>query len=202
MHRVLLTAYGPYDDWAVNASWLVLQEVVREIPTHIELVTRLYPVEFAQVRQRLSDDLGLGFDTVLALGQAPGRSRIALEKVGLNVACDRGIRAEDALPLEPDGPPAYFSSLPLKRWAEQLRSEGVPAEVSHHAGTYLCNAALYWSHHFATLSGQQTQASFLHLPLASEQVLNSPREYPSLPVDLMAAGVRRLLDDLSTGPLV
>jgi pyroglutamyl-peptidase len=146
--------------------------------------------------------LKLGFDTVLSLGQAPGSARVAIEGVGLNVARDRGMRAEDAVPLDPAGPPAYFSTLPLKVWAERLRSEGIPAEVSHHAGTYLCNAALYWSHHVAALAGYPTRGAFLHLPLASEQAIDLPRDYPSLPVALMARGVRRLLDDLHSGPLV
>ncbi len=202
MHRVLLTAFGPYDDWSENASWLVLQDLLRDTPQHIELVTRLYPVDFEKVRLRLEEDLKLGFDTVLSLGQAPGYARVAIEGVGLNVARDRGMRSEDAVPLDAAGPPAYFSTLPLKVWAELLRSEGIPAEVSHHAGTYLCNAALYLSHHLSALSGYPTRGAFLHLPLASEQVLDCQRDYPSLPVSLMSQGLRRLLDNLAPGPLV
>lgn len=202
MHRVLLTAFGPYDDWSENTSWLVLQDLLRDIPQHVELVTRLYPVDFVEVRKRLEEDLKLSFGTVLSLGQAPGNSRIALEGVGLNLARGRGMRAEDAVPLDPTGPPAYFSTLPLKEWAERLRSEGIPAEVSHHAGTYLCNAALYLSHHVSARAGYPTRCGFLHLPLASEQAVDLPRDYPSLPVSLMSRGVRRLVDDLATGPLV
>lgn len=201
MHRVLLTAYGPYDEWQQNASWLVLQELLHDMPPHVELVTRLYPVDFTEVRARLEEDLKLRPDTVVSLGQAPGNARVAIEGVGLNVARDRGVRPEDAVPLDPAGPPAYFSALPLKNWAQRLRTEGVPAEVSYHAGTFLCNAALYWSHHLSHLAGYPTQATFLHLPLASEQAIDLPRDYPSLPVSLMAHGLRRLLDDLASGPV-
>jgi pyroglutamyl-peptidase len=197
MHRVLLTAYGPYDDWPENASWLVMQELLQEIPQNIELVTRLYPVDFGEVAGRLEHDVTQGFDTVLALGQAPGRACIALEGVGINWACDRGIPPEDAVPLDPNGPAAYSSTLPLKRWTELLRGAGIPAEVSFHAGTYLCNAALYWAHHFSAQHGLPTRAAFLHLPLATQQVVAGKRGLPSLPVPVMAHGVRLLLDDLA-----
>lgn len=197
MHRVLLTAYGPYDDWPDNASWLVMQELLQDIPQHLELVTRLYPVDFGEVQQRLERDVMQGFDTVLALGQAPGRACIALEEVGINWACERGVRAEDAVPLDPAGPAAYSSSLPLKQWAELLRGAGIPAEVSFHAGTYLCNAALYWAHHFSARNQLSTRAAFLHLPLATSQAVVGPKGYPSLPVPVMAHGVRLLLDDLA-----
>ena len=145
MPRVLLTAYGPYDDWETNVSWLVLQEVMREPPMNLDLLTRLYPVEFDEVARRLSEDLADEVDVAIHLGQAPGKGRIELETIGLNLACERGQRAEEAWPLVEGGPAAYQSALPLAKWARMLRSEGIPAEVSHHAGAFVCNAAHYFS---------------------------------------------------------
>ena len=197
MPHVLLTAYGPYDDWETNVSWLVLQEVTRDLPPEIELTTRLYPVDFAEMAARLEQDLTPDIDIAIHLGQAPGNSRIDLEAVGINCALERRQRAEEACPLVPDGPAAYLSELPLGQWAQQMRSEGIPAEVSHHAGTYLCNAIHYLTHHHSAERGLGIQAAFLHLPLDPTQIVDRPAMNASLPVEASARGVRLILDDIA-----
>lgn len=204
MLRVLLTAYGPYDDWQENASWLVMQEITRELPEGIDLQTRLYPVDFNEVATRLVNDLSADIDVAIHLGQAPGASRIELEAVGLNLALDRNERPESARPLVDGGPQAYFSRLPLDAWAQTLRTEGIPAEVSHHAGTYLCNAALYLSQHIAAEQGYPTRATFVHLPLLPEQVIDSNVNHPSLPHSQSARAIRLMLSsiDQSSGPFI
>ncbi len=180
--RLLLTAYEPYDDWQANTSWLVLREVTRQLTSHEGITTRLYPVDFAEVKKRIAKDVSQG-DIAIHLGQAPGRSCIELEAVGINVAKDRHQRGEQASPLVEGGPPAFDSTLPLGEWARSLRELGIPAEVSHHAGTYLCNAALYLSQYHGARS------TFLHLPMATEQIVTEGRNMPSLPLMVLTAGV-------------
>ena len=197
MPRVLLTAFGPYDDWETNVSWLVLQQVMRDLPSTVEMVTRLYPVDFAEVATRLEHDLTKDIDVAIHLGQAPGAGRIDLEAVGINWARERHQRGEDARPLVPDGPAAYRSDLPLGKWAQMMRAQGIPAEVSHHAGTYLCNAIHYITHHISTDRNLNIQAAFLHLPLAPEQVVDRPTGDASLPIETTAQGVRLILDDIA-----
>src|SRR5258707_10929703 len=85
MSRVLLTAFEPYDRWKANASWLALVEVTRHLPERPHITTRLYPVDFSEMKQRLANDLSEKFDFALHLGQAPGSSRIQLEAIGLNI---------------------------------------------------------------------------------------------------------------------
>jgi pyroglutamyl-peptidase len=194
MPRILVTAYGPYDEWTENSSWLVLQELTRALPATCPVTTRLYPVDFSTVKSRLTGDLREGFDVVIHLGQAPGRATIALEAIGLNLAVERGRPAEEALPLMEDGPAAYCSRLPLGEWASALRGAGIPVEVSHHAGTYLCNAALYLSHYFIERMGGQAAATFLHLPLDPSQVIACGRDLPSLPAAVSARAVQMLIE--------
>ena len=196
MPRVLVTAFGPYDDWLQNCSWLVLQELTRCLPADCPVTTRLYPVDFSILKSRLAEDLREEFDVALHLGQAPGRASIALEAIGLNLARDRGQRADEAVPLIPAGPLAYFSTLPLGAWATMIRDAGIPAEVSHHAGTYLCNAALYLSHYFADREGRDMAATFFHLPLDTTQVIAYERDLPSLPAAVSAEAVRMVIEKL------
>ena len=197
MPRVLLTAFGPYDDWESNASWLVLQELTRDLSEQADVVTRLYPVDFADVAARLEKDLTTEIDVAIHLGQAPGNGRIDLEAIAINCAHGRDQRPEEAWPLVPGGPTAYQSSLPLAHWAKMLRAEGIPAEVSHHAGTYACNAIHYLSHHFAAERRLGVQSAFLHLPLDPVQVVDRPTAMASLPVEVTVHGVRLILDDIA-----
>jgi pyroglutamyl-peptidase len=187
MPRVLLTAFKPYDRWRVNASWLALVELTRDLPASAEITTRLYPVDYAEVKERLEADLREGFDFALHLGQAPGSGCIQLEKIGLNVQGPASAEGAEAPPLIEGGPVAYQSTLPLADWAAMLRREGIPARVSYHAGTFLCNAALYLSHHLAAVHGYRTQAAFIHVPLDVTQAAEEPGA-PSLPAAASARG--------------
>lgn len=197
MPRVLLTAYAPYDDWPTNASWIALQHLTRELPDDLDVVTRLYPVDFAEMATRLEQDLTSDIDVALHLGQAPGAARIHLEAIGLNCARERDQRAEEAWPLAPGGPAAYCSTLPLAKWAQMLRGQGIPAEVSHHAGVYLCNAIHYSTHHLSAERGFGVQAAFLHLPLDPSQVVDCSQPLASQPAEVTARGLRLILDDIA-----
>ena len=57
MTRVLLTAFEPYGPWTENAAWMLLQHLTQKLPTEPQITTRLYPVEFAALRECLSSDL-------------------------------------------------------------------------------------------------------------------------------------------------
>jgi len=149
MTRVLLTAFEPYGPWTENAGWVLLQHLVQQLPSEPKVTTRLYPVDLATLRTRLSSDLRSHYDVALLLGQSPGSARFALESIAVNVALSAGALPEEATQLAADGPVAYRSSLPLEDWSRALRCQGIPATVSHHAGTYLCNAAFYLAHYFA-----------------------------------------------------
>jgi pyrrolidone-carboxylate peptidase len=84
MPRILLTAFEPYLEWPDNSSWLTLIELTRLFDTTGRVVTRRYPVNLEGIIERLSEDLSLGFDYAIHLGQSPGSPVIKLETTGLN----------------------------------------------------------------------------------------------------------------------
>jgi pyroglutamyl-peptidase len=198
MPTVLITAFEAYDDWVQNSSWLTLIELTRNLPEQPHVTTRRYPVDFAVVEQRLAADLAANYDFALHLGQSPGAGRIELEAVGINVAGNRGQLPDDYRPLVSGGPVAYRSELPLSRWASLIRQAGIPCQVSYHAGTYLCNAALYLSHFLADQQGLKTRSVFIHLPLEVSQTLSTNRNLAGLPVATMSAALRLILRDLAS----
>jgi pyroglutamyl-peptidase len=194
---VLVTAFEPYDRWQTNASWDALIALTRDLPTSPRVVTRRYPVDFAKTRGKLIEDLAANYDYTIHLGQAPGSSRIHLEAVALNVAGEAAQSPDDFQPLVPGGPAAYRTALPLASWAAKIRASGIPANVSYHAGTYLCNAILYLAQHIAAEQGLKTQSAFVHLPLSPEQVLEDRKETPSMPTASVAEALRLILEELS-----
>ena len=191
MTRVLITAFEPYDRWKENASWLALMDLTRWYEGPVELTTRRYPVDLSMMSQQLRKDVQLDYDIALHVGQSPGSTLIKLESVGLNVRSDGSPLIENAVE-------AYRSPLKLSAAASKLVQAGIPCEVSHHAGTYLCNAALYLSQHYAASFGMKTAAAFIHLPLAPAQAAADPdTRLPSMSTAMSAAAIALVIDQLT-----
>lgn len=197
MMRLLITAFDPYDIWTENSSWLALVEFTRQLPSDIKVVTRRYPVDFQALRERLTRDLKENYDFALHLGQAPGAAAIRLEAIGINVGGSSQELPDQHRALVADGPVAYRSALPLADWAALIREAGIPAMVSYHAGTFLCNATLYLSHYLAEQHGLRTQSAFVHLPLTRSQTACSHKELPGLAVQELAAALRLIVQQLA-----
>jgi pyroglutamyl-peptidase len=117
--------------------------------------------------------------------------------VGINVGGNSAQTPDQYQALVPGGPPAYQSGLPLATWSAKIRELGSPCQVSYHAGTYLCNAVLYLTHHVAAMTGLKSQAAFIHLPLAPQQVLGERQDWPTLPPSSAAAAIRLILHSLA-----
>jgi pyroglutamyl-peptidase len=194
MPRILLTAFGPYDQWRENSSWLTMIELLRWLDHPGQLVTRRYPVDLSEVTERLASDLVQGFDYAIHLGQAPGSGCIRLESVAINAAS--GSAGGSSTKIAADGPAAYNCSFPLEQWSKKLRGQGVPAMVTFHAGTYLCNATMYLTHHLAAQHRWPLKCAFIHLPLAPHQVAQGDGNEASMSVPLMAMGVGLIIEEL------
>lgn len=197
MASVLITAFEPYDRWRANSSWLTLVKLTQNLPGEPVVTTRLYPVDFAAVKEHLANDLRADHDFALHLGQAPGSTRIQLESIAVNVGGSSMQSPDEFRPLVEGGPIAYRSPLPLADWSVRLRSAGIPAQISYHAGTYLCNATLYFSCYLCERMGLKTKAAFVHLPLDPSQAADQAQDLASLAASTSAEALRVMLDDLA-----
>ena len=70
-----------------------------------------------------------------------------------------------------------MSTLPLRAMLTALLTAGIPAYLSNSAGTYLCNAAMYYFLHFLRLRGRMVPCGFMHVPALPEQVAASLIEH-------------------------
>ena len=105
-----------------------------------------------------------GPDAVICLGLAANRKKISPGEGGTHYAYARipdndGMQPRD-IPLDPSGPAACFSTLPVWDLAAELNQAEIPAEVSLSAGSYVCNCLLY---HLLRAAGRMP-AGFIHVP--------------------------------------
>ncbi len=189
MTRILITAFEPYDRWPDNSSWLALTDLMRWYDGDAEITTRRYPVDLSRMSENLRKDLQANFDYAIHLGQAPGSTHIRLESIGLNVR-------SNGSPLIAKAAEAYRSGLPLDHCHRVLIAAGIPSEVSHHAGTYLCNAALYLSQHYSQAYGLRTRSLFMHIPLAPAQAAADKGTPPSMSTPMASAAVAMVIQHL------
>ncbi len=191
MTKILLTAFEPYDRWTENSSWLAIIELTRWFDSRSQVVTRRYPVHLQTASDRLRKDLLDRYDFAIHLGQAPGSPVLRLESTGLNLRTDGTC-------LVPGAPDAYVTKLPLTTIRDILLANRIPAEISHHAGTYLCNSVLYLSQHFSAQLSLPTRSIFLHLPLAPGQVADAAATLPSASTALMATAIGHTISVLES----
>lgn len=188
---VLLTGFDPFGGEAINPSWLAAQALHgRRIAGHRVVSARL-PVVFGESLASLHRLLAEHRPAlVICTGQAGGRAALSLERVAINVddarIPDNANRQPVDDPVVALGPAAYFSSLPIKAMHQALRHEGIAAEVSQTAGTFVCNHVFYGlMHALATRRGfKRARGGFIHVPWLSGQ------GEPSMPLDEMVRGLR------------
>jgi pyroglutamyl-peptidase len=188
--RILLTAFEPYDRWQENSSWLSLVDLTHWYDGVAEVTTRRYPVDLTRMSEQLSKDLQQDYDFAIHLGQSPGATHVKIEAVGLNVR-------SDGTPLVEDAPAAYRSPLKLDQFERALADAGIPVEISHHAGTYLCNAALFLSQHYTESFGLKTKSLFVHIPLTPAQAAKESVRLASMSTPMASAAIAIITGQLT-----
>ncbi len=190
---ILLTGFEPFEGQAHNPSALAVQAVADEVLAGHRVVAAVLPTAFGAALERLDTLLQAHRPAlVLACGLAGGRAAISFERVAINLDDARIPDNAGARPVDravvPGGPAAYFSTLPVKAMREALRAAGLPAEVSHSAGTFVCNHVFYGlMHRLAQPALAGVRGGFVHLPWLPGQ------GEPSLPLARMAEGLRLAL---------
>ncbi len=191
---LLVTGFEAYGDHDANPSMEVAKALDGRPIGPATVRSAVLPVHHAEASRRVAALLDEHDPAaVLHLGLAPGRARIALERVALNVmdyeipdAAGHLARGEACVP---GGPAAYFSTVPVARILAALLAESIPACVSNTAGTYLCNQTLYTTLHRLATTGRAAAAGFVHLPLSPAMVAARGQELPSLDPSLATRAV-------------
>jgi pyroglutamyl-peptidase len=194
---LLVTGFGPFGKVERNPSELIARELDGARIAGHDVVGRILPVSAEStpgaVRAALEETEPA---LALLLGVASGRAALSAERVAGNVLDfeepdNDGARPVD-VPIEPDGPAAYFATLPLRAILDAWQRADVPGYLSDTAGTYLCNAALYTALH--ATADDPLPVGFVHLPsLPAEASGHRPPE-PSMPLETQIEGARIALE--------
>lgn len=188
MKNLLITAFEPFGGEKINAS----AEVLKRLPDTISdwAITKLtLPVVFGEAAGPvigLASDIKA--DAIISLGQAAGRTKVTPEYVAINFRDARIPDNAGKKPcrerISPEGPDAYFATLPVFDMASAINECGLPGEVSYSAGTYVCNE-LYYSL-LRYYSGSGVGVAFIHLPLSAEQAADGQ---PCMELDDMVRAI-------------
>jgi pyroglutamyl-peptidase len=189
---VLVTGFEPFGEDDTNPSWEVCTRLPREIAGLRVEVCRV-PVEFRRAIEVVAAAIERHRPAlVVSLGLASGRTHMGVERVAINVDDARmpdnaGAQPIDQ-PIAAQGPPAYFATLPVKAMVAEMHAQGVPAEVSNSAGTFVCNHLMYGVLHYIAAKRLATRAGFIHVPCAEGMALGR-RGIPTMSLATMARGV-------------
>jgi len=170
---VLVTGFEPFAGAAINPSWEVARGLHGQRIAGTSVIAEQLPCVFATSLQTLQAALTRHRPrAVLCLGLAGSRSAISLERVAVNLIDARipdnaGAQPVDQ-PVLAGAPAAYFTKLPVKRIAAALRGQGLAVELSHSAGSFVCNQVAYGLLH-AVRRRPACAAGFIHLPPLPEQ---------------------------------
>lgn len=198
---VLVTGFEAFGGEASNPSWDLCEQLPALI-AGLRVVKCRVPCEFHRSIEVVAEAIGRHRPKlVLCLGQAGGRAHLSVERVAINVDDARIPDNAGAAPVDeaiaPQGPPAYFATLPVKAMAAAMRKAGVPAEVSNTAGTYVCNHLMYGVLHHIATDKAGARAGFIHVPYAEHQVLDKPAA-PAMSLATMARGVEAAIAAAAT----
>jgi pyroglutamyl-peptidase len=125
-------------------------------------------------------------ELVICFGQADGRPGISVERFAHNLDSAEPVDNDgvtSGAEIDPNGPVAYRSTLPVEAIVAALRDDGIPAFESRDAGGFLCNHVFYVL--MRVLEEEQPDAlgGFVHVALLPEQAL--AKQAPSMPLETL-----------------
>lgn len=198
MKPFLVTGFEPFLGEAINPSKILAQSLAKEMAWS-ELIL---PVSYRRAFEVLKTHLALRPDLkfLLMLGQAGGRRKIGLEKLALNLehaeaADEDGDQAQERK-IAAEAPPLLVNELPLNFWKAELLKKSLPVELSHSAGTFVCNSvyfkALNWSAPVVAGPGN-INCLFVHVPHLPQQQKEAFGGHEGISLDLQLQTVREIM---------
>jgi pyroglutamyl-peptidase len=193
---VLLTGFEPFNGATINPAWEAVRSFKGWIDEDYMVEILQLPCVFGQANRVLCGAVDeIRPDIVLCVGQAGGRADLTVERVAINIddapiVDNDGQQPVDA-PIAPDGPSAYFATLPVKAIVAAMRERDLRASVSQTAGTFVCNHVFYGLMHH--LQDKEVTGGFIHVPYLPEQAA-AIEGAPSLALADIIAGLKVAMD--------
>jgi pyroglutamyl-peptidase len=190
--KVLVTGFDPFGEDHVNPALEAVKQLEGKRIDDVEIVIQEVPTVFHEAIKVVAQAIELHQpDVVICVGQAGGRTQITPERVAINLDDARIPDNKKNQPIDEHivegGPVAYWSTLPVKRIVHHMKEAGIPAAVSHTAGTFVCNHLFYGLMNYLEKHAPQVRGGFIHIPFIPEQTVNN--NAPSLGLDTIVRGL-------------
>lgn len=194
MKKILLTGFDPFGEEDMNPATEVLKSFKQKNIENYEIETIEIPTVYKKSFEKIKKEINkIQPDVVISLGQAGGRTDISIERIAINLDDYRIEDNEGNKPIDeiisPDGKNAYFSTLPVKKMVENIKKEGIPAEISNSAGTFVCNHVMYCVLDYVNKNDLDIKAGFIHIPFLPSQVVDKKNK-ASMSLETIKKGLK------------
>lgn len=199
--KVLMTGFEPFAGNGFNPSWEAVNAL--QAPEGVEIRKLRLPVVYQKAPAMLVEVMRAWVpDAVICVGLADGRSEITPERIAVNVM-DETIPDNEGVfphgdPIDPDGPAAYMTRLPIHRITERLQEAGIPARISNTAGVYVCNNLMYGLLQAIAEEPifRDVKGGFIHVPATKKMEL--PASVPVLPLETLVEALRIAVETIAS----
>lgn len=174
---VVISGFDHYEDVRINPSYEVPKALAEkgvdgldDVELTISAVS--LPVSFAKAWPTLRGTIEAAHpDIVIATGLKHTARGVMLERCATNlmdaVKPDVDNVAPRRAPIDPNGPAAYWTRLPLRSILADFTRDGIPATLSSDAGTFVCNSLFYNLLNWASTQ-ERVLAGFVSFPMINE----------------------------------
>lgn len=166
---LLLGGFGPFGSVKDNPSWLAAEKLDKQMIAGHDVRAVLMPVSWAGAPAELFEAYAhLRPVITIASGVDTSAQGVRLESQALNKALGQDVDGEvkQSGPIDPNGPDAIPTMLPVEDLRVMLEQAGYTAGISESAGTFLCNFIFYELMQKVTAEPpeQKLLAGFVHVP--------------------------------------
>lgn len=189
--NILLTGYEPFLDFKRNPSLEACKLLEGKVYNSYEVVVEELPMRYKEIKGIIRELVDKHKPSaIIATGLSSMAPDICVERVAINIgSADGGPNfGYDTLDqvLNPDGPAAYWSTLPIRDIVEAIKKAGIPARISNTAGTQGCNLVFYHLMNYLAEKQLDTPAGFIHIPKLPENAIGLQNPSMSLETSTVA----------------
>lgn len=149
--RVLLSGFEVFGSNKENPTEKLINSFLRKeisYPSSMKIEAVVLPVTYEESYRLLKKRIDeFNPDIIIGFGLASTRETIDIETIAANImdrrTADNNGKKPTDIKISPDGPDSFVSTLPVSGLRATLIKNGLPADESTSAGSYVCNYLFY-----------------------------------------------------------
>jgi len=195
--KILIYSFDRFQNLESNPAYEVGKEIFKKFNSKdVDLIQ--LPVTYNCWEMLKNKIMEFRPDFILGIGVAVSINSVKLEKIGLNYKHaeipdneDKKIILEK---IDDSKNLSYDTSIDVLNFASKLKENGIPAEISFSAGTYVCNYTYYNCLQY--LANTDAKILFIHVPVSPKEAITLNTSVACFPTDLIANGLFKILKAL------